>query len=275
MQRYAFKVFYDGTKPFYGLQRQPAFRTVEGELVRAMIKSRQMSSDPSVARFSSAGRTDRFVSALGNVFAANVDVEPRPAAINSKLGDDIRVWARAKVPASFDPRREALRRHYKYFAYVAEQMDLDLMIEASKRFVGIHDFRSFAHRPSKSSSVREIFDLLLTRLGDNFICISIVGDSFLRKMIRKIVGSLIHVGSSLLEPAYIERLFDPKYPLPKRGVPAASPEGLTLWDVDYGFPFEVDRYAVVKLQTSLVKSLTMLVAKKAMLHQFRSLSEKE
>jgi len=273
--RYAFKVFYDGTKPFYGLQRQPDIRTVEGELIRALTRSRQMSSDPSVANFATAGRTDRYVSALGNVFAVNVEGELRPAAINSKLGDDIRVWARAKVPASFNPRREALRRHYKYFAYVAEQTDLDLMIEVSKQFVGIHDFRSFAHRPSKSSSVRGIFDVSFNRLGDNFICISIVGDSFLRKMVRKIVGSLIHVGSGLLEPVYIGRLFDPRYPLPKRGVPAAPPEGLVLWDIDYSFLFEVDRYAVAKLQRSLVKDLTTLVAKKAMRHQFRSLSENQ
>ena len=275
MQRYAFKVFYDGAKPFYGFQRQPDIRTVEGELIRALTKSRQVSSDPSVTDFASAGRTDRFVSALGNVFAVNAEGELRPAVINSRLSDDIRVWARAKVPVSFNPRREALRRHYKYFAYVAEQMDLDLMFEVSKQFVGVHDFRSFAHRPSKSSSIREIFDVSFGRLSDNFICIGIVGDSFLQRMVRKIVGSLIHVGSGLLEPDYIGRLFYPTYPLPKRGIPAAPPEGLVLWDIDYSFPFEVDRYAVAKLQESLVKSLTALVAKKAMFHQLESPLEKQ
>jgi tRNA pseudouridine38-40 synthase len=273
VQRYAFKVFYDGAKPFYGFQRQPGIRTVEGELIRALVKSRQVSSDLSIAGFLSAGRTDRFVSALGNVLAVNAEGELRPAVINSKLGEDIRVWARAKVPPSFNPRREALRRHYKYFARVDEHMDLDLMIEASKQFAGIHDFRNFAHRPSGSSSVREILDLSFTRLGDDFISINVVGDSFLHRMVRRIVGALFSVASGSLTSANVGRLLDPSSPLPKGGILSAPPEGLVLWDIEYSFPFEVDRYAVEKLQRSLVRSLTILEAKKAMLQQCRTLSE--
>lgn len=268
MQRYAYKVFYDGTKPFYGSQIQPNIRTVEGELIRGLMRTRAFPSDLSAAGFASAGRTDRFVSALGNVFAVNLERNMTPATINSKLkSDDIRVWASAHVQDSFNPRR-ALKRHYKYFAYNAEEIDLGLLMETAKLFLGEHDFRHFAHRPSNTNSVRKISDLSVTSLRDNFICFDIIGDSFLRRMVRRIVGSLIYVARGLLRQSEIQKLFDPSSPAPKMGVPSASPEGLILWDVDYGFLFEVDDYAMKKLRETIVKSMTSLVIKRAIQNRF-------
>jgi tRNA pseudouridine38-40 synthase len=267
VQRYAFKVFYDGTKPFYGSQRQPSIRTVEGELIRALMRTQALPSDFNAARFTSAGRTDRFVSALGNVFAVNLERNLTPAAINSKLkSDGIRVWASVQVQDSFNPRR-ALNRHYKYFVSAVEGMDLGLLIETSKLFLGVHDFRHFAHRSSNENSVRRISDFSVISLWDNFICFDIIGDSFLRRMVRKIVGSLIYVALGLLKQTEIQNLFDPSSSVPKMGVPSASPEGLVLWDVDYGFPFEVDDYAVKKLRETLLKSMTSLVIKKSILNR--------
>jgi tRNA pseudouridine38-40 synthase len=267
VQRYAFKVFYEGTKPFYGSQRQPNIRTVEGDLIRALMRTHALPSEFNAARFASAGRTDRYVSALGNVFAVNAERDLTPAAVNSKMGsDDIRVWASARVSDSFNPRR-ALKRHYKYFACAAEGMDLGLLIETSKLFVGVHDFRSFAHRPSKENSIREITDFSLVGPADNFICFSIIGDSFLRRMVRKIVGALLYVALGLLKPTEIQQLFDPRNPIPRMGVPSAPAEGLVLWDVDYGFPFEVDGYAVKKLRVALMKSIGQLVIKKVLLNE--------
>jgi tRNA pseudouridine38-40 synthase len=273
VQRYAFKVYYDGTKPFYGFQRQPNVSTVEGELIRALIRTRAVAPDLYAAKFSSAGRTDRFVSALGNVFAINTGGNLLPRVINSKLrSDGISVWARAQVPVSFNPR-QALKRHYRYFMRVDDGIDLRLIVQVSKLFMGVHDFRNFAHRPSGSSSVREITDVSISRLNDNFACISIIGDAFLRKMIRKIIGTLIHVSLGLLRPENVEKLFDPKNPLPKRGVPTVPPEGLVLWDVDYGFPFEVDNYALRKLRRSITEGMTVLVAKKMILDALEGLRE--
>ncbi len=267
MQRYAFKVFYEGTKPFYGSQRQANIRTVEGDLIRALMRTQVLPSDLNAVKFASAGRTDRYVWSLGNVFAVNAERDLTPAAVNSKMGsDDIRVWASARVSDSFNPRR-ALRRHYKYFACVAQGMDLELLIETSKLFVGAHDFRSFAHRPSKENSTREITDFSVVGPSDNFICFSIIGDSFLRRMVRKIVGALLYVALGLLKPTEIQQLFDPMTPIPKMGVPSAPAEGLVLWDVDYGFPFEVDGYAVKKLRVALMNSIRQLMIKKVLLNE--------
>lgn len=268
MHRYVYKVFYDGTKPFYGSQRQPSLRTVEGELFHALTSARQLPPDISAARFRFAGRTDRFVSALGNVFAVNLVSNTTPATINSKLKtDDIRVWASAQVQDSFNPRR-ALSRHYKYFSFIEEGTNLASLIETSRLFLGVHDFRHFAQRPSNEDSVRKISSLSVVRLQDNFLCLDIIGESFLRRMVRRIVGSLIYVARGLLEQAEIEKLFDPNGSIPRKGVPSASPEGLILWNVDYGFRFEEDEYAIRKLRETILKSMTNLMIKKAILNGF-------
>lgn len=271
LQRYAYKIYYDGAS-FYGFQRQPKVRTVEDELIKALVKTRAVSPDPAVAEFASAGRTDRYVSALGNVFAVNAERTLTPAAINSKLSDDIRAWSSARVPTSFNPRR-ALRRHYKYLLHATEGINLDLMNQAAEMFLGVHDFRRFAHRPRKVSSVREISELSISRKSDEFIFISVVGDSFLRRMVRKIVGVLIYVASDILKLGEVERLFDPMSVLPRMGVPAAPPENLILWDVDYGFPFEIDEYALNKLKLDLEKQVVELVIRRTMLSALKEFGE--
>jgi tRNA pseudouridine38-40 synthase len=270
LQRYAYKIYYDGTR-FYGFQRQPKVKTIEEELMKALIHTRALSHDPATAAFASAGRTDRFVSALGNVFAVNTETNLAPVTINSWLSDGIRVWSRASVPISFDPRH-ALRRHYKYLLQKGDQIDLDLMTKAAEMFLGVHDFRRFAHRPSEGSSVREIYELSIEP-KDDFICISVVGDGFLRRMVRKIVGALTYVASGLLNLEEVRRLFDPVSSFPPMGVPTAPPRNLILWDVDYGFSFEIDTYAVRKIQLELTNNLMELIRSRTMLNALQELGK--
>jgi tRNA pseudouridine38-40 synthase len=247
---------------------QSTVRTVEGELLLALRRTGALLSDADAVRFAFAGRTDRFVSALGNVFAVNLETNATPATINSRLkSDDIRVWASAQVQDSFNPR-QALKRHYKYFAYNSEGIDLEPLVETSKLFLGVHDFKHFAHRLSNTNSVRKISEITVVNSPHHFICFDIVGDSFLRRMVRRIVGSLIYVARGILKQTEIRKLLDPSSSVPRMGIPSAPPEGLVLWDVDYGFPFEIDDYAVKKLQESLMKSLTSLVIKEAILNRF-------
>ena len=108
-RRYAIKVCYEG-RGFSGSQRQPALRTVEGEFLSALDGLKINYTD-----FKAAGRTDRGVSALGNVFALTTEsglISPR--IINSELPLDIRVLAVKTVVSGFNPRF-AVERVYKYF----------------------------------------------------------------------------------------------------------------------------------------------------------------
>lgn len=92
MPRYALKVYYDGSN-FFGSQRQPNQRTVEGELLSAFKKL-----GAKIEKFQSAGRTDKGVSAFGNVFAVTTQFELKARALNSFLPGDVRVLA-ISIPA--------------------------------------------------------------------------------------------------------------------------------------------------------------------------------
>src|SRR3990172_8393699 len=77
MARIAMKIAYEGS-PFSGYARQPRLRTVEGEVVRALLRARAIDDNRS-SRFEGASRTDRGVSAFGNVVAFDTWLAPAPA----------------------------------------------------------------------------------------------------------------------------------------------------------------------------------------------------
>lgn len=228
--RVALKIAYDG-RHFYGHQRQPDWRTVEGECLAA-LRSAQVIRDLRESFFRSASRTDRGVSAIGNVIAFNSAL--RPAAVVGAFNDrarDLWAWAYAEVPAAFHPRH-ARERWYRYHLY--EDLDADSLSEAGVLFVGEHDFRSFTSDPPTSPFAISRVDVVKT---DDAIAIDVRAPSFRRGMVRRIVAAMVaHAKREA-------RLADIRAAL--AGTPhdfgAAPPEPLFLMDVSYGFPFQVAR----------------------------------
>src|SRR2546425_9574197 len=102
--RIALKIAYDGTA-FHGQARQPGLRTVEGEVIHALVRARVI-WDAKSSSFQSASRTDAGVSALGNVVAFHSPLAPSAAgrAFNGK-SRGVWAWAVAKVPDDFSARR--------------------------------------------------------------------------------------------------------------------------------------------------------------------------
>jgi len=101
--RIALKIAYDGTR-FYGFQRQPDLRTVEGDIIKVLKKLRII-EDVREANFKGASRTDRGVSAFGNVIAFDT-AKPEltePRILNHHLRD-IWILGKAEVPEDFHPR---------------------------------------------------------------------------------------------------------------------------------------------------------------------------
>ena len=97
--RYAFQVAYDGSR-YFGFVRQPSRPTIEAELLKTFKKCgiyRKLKK----ARFRTASRTDRGVSAIGQVVALNVVEKPNLRLINACLPDDIAVLAAAEVGPRF------------------------------------------------------------------------------------------------------------------------------------------------------------------------------
>ena len=129
--RIALKFAYDGNK-FYGYARQPNLKTVEEELIKALIKH-GIIEDTQDSIFRSASRTDKNVSAFGNVIAFNTTSSKK--SILQELSDeskDIIVFGVKDVESDFNPRY-AKYRHYCYYLNVKD-LDENKIISASSAF---------------------------------------------------------------------------------------------------------------------------------------------
>ena len=99
-------------------------------------------------RYTRCGRTDKGVSALGNVSSLHVrelKSDDYTSRLNRALPPDIRMLGHAIVPASFDARFSCIFREYNYF-FFAEQLDVRLMASSAQKLVGTHDFRNFCKK---------------------------------------------------------------------------------------------------------------------------------
>lgn len=235
---------YDGMN-YSGWQNQDNVITIQEKLEEA-IKS----VTGEVVRLIGSGRTDGGVHAMGQVanFYTNstIPAERFKFALNIVLPEDISIIDSEEVGLDFHSRFSATRKRYKYlifngkvaspiyrnFSYhIKYDLDLDKMREAAKELIGTHDFLSFKGRKSiVNNTMRTIYKIEIER-KDNFIEITIEGNSFLRYMVRIIVGTLIGVGSGRFEKEDIIKILSDKC-RNSAGI-TAPPQGLYLEKVFY------------------------------------------
>ncbi|MBM4240837.1 MAG: tRNA pseudouridine(38-40) synthase TruA [Euryarchaeota archaeon] len=247
MRNVALKVAYIGTN-YYGFQRQPNLKTVEGELIDALKKSNLIDNFKN-AGYSIAGRTDRGVHALGNVVSFRTDKDVIINQINDFLPEDIRILGKANVHFGFKPRF-AQSRHYKYIIVDSGNLNLKLMVEASKKFCGTHNFQNFSKR-SERNPIRTIDTINIQKDAEkeDIITIDVVGESFLWNMVRKIVKVLFKIGNGESGIDEIDKFFDLTSKVVIKPMP---PECLILMDVEYKrVEFEFDEYAKRKFLSRL------------------------
>jgi len=127
---------------------------------------------------------------------------------------------------------------WRYVLYYPFPLDEEAMREAAARFVGTHDFASFAASTGSEdddkerATEREIYSAELARTPDNEeLHFTVRGRSFLRYMVRKMVGTLLDVGRGKLTPADIDRLYELK-DRSKSG-PTVPPHGLFMVEVQH------------------------------------------
>ena len=230
MMRVALKVAYDG-RDFHGFARQPDLRTVEGEIVHALIKS-GLIAGLKASRFRGASRTDAGVSAIGNVVA--FDGEAADAATVGRFNEIARgvwAWAVAELPPGYDPRR-AHARWYRYL--LTGTHDLGPLRNAANAFIGTHDFRAFAS-PDEGRTRRRV-DAIGVSGAEHGTLIDVRAPSFLRAMVRRIVAALLAVENGrVTEDDIRTALANGKGP----DLGQVPPEPLVLMDVDLGVPFRV------------------------------------
>lgn len=249
MIRVALKLAYIGTG-FYGFQRQPDLRTVEGELLKA-LNDLDIIPNLGQANYSIAGRTDRGVHALGNVVSFRTRKMPIINQINDVLPNDIRILASAQVPMGFKTRY-AYRRHYRYILSkdrLDRDLDIDKMKEAANLMEGTHNFINFSKR-NERTPIRKV-DHVIVKPRNKVFIVDVIGESFLWNMVRKMMAVLLSVGRCEIEVADVQEYLDPE------NTPAITPmppESLILMDVRYkGLQFNEDEYARFRFRESLIE----------------------
>jgi tRNA pseudouridine38-40 synthase len=133
---------------------------------------------------------------------------------------------------------------WRYVLHYPFPLDEERMRAAAQRFVGSHDFAAFAASTGSEdddkerSTVREIYATELLRSADEEeLVFTVRGRSFLRYMVRKMVGTLLDVGRGRLEPADIERLYESR-DRSKAG-PTVPAQGLWMVSVEHEEAFRL------------------------------------
>ena len=249
MRYFKLTIAYDGTD-YHGWQAQSNKPTIQGQIIGVLERLTQER-----IALHGAGRTDAGVHALGQVGSFRTQSALSAAefqrALNALLPHEIRIVGCDEVGPTFNARWSARGKTYRYRLYRGKvvppfihryvlhypfPLDEDRMRDAAARFVGMHDFTSFAASTGSEeddrerSTEREIFSTDLSRSPDNEeLVFTVKGRSFLRYMVRKMMGSLLDVGRGKLAPEDIDRLFELK-DRSKSG-PTVPPQGLVMVEV--------------------------------------------
>ena len=250
--RIAIKFAYDGKK-FQGYARQPNMKTVEGELIKNFTQQ-DFIEDATKSCFRSASRTDKGVSALGNVVAFNTDSSKEHIfqTLMSKMAD-ILVYGIKIVEPNFYPRYAKWRMYRYYLKY--HNFPLEKLLSATALFTGEHNFHNFARVEVDKNPIRTIDNILVTEQDDFFI-IDFYAQTFLWHQIRRIVSALEKVIIGKLEKKQIiDALANPDKKVDFGLAPA---EPLILRDIIYDFEFEYDKKLLDRLsllEKNVVSSL--------------------
>jgi tRNA pseudouridine38-40 synthase len=244
MARIKLTLEYDGTA-YVGWQLQP-----NGVSVQAVVEQALARLVGCPVRVHSSGRTDAGVHALGMV--CHFDTErslPQSAwreGLNRFLPPDVVVRDAETVADDFHARFSARGKCYRYTILrsdvrspllartswqIKQPLDLELMDQASRAFVGVHDFSAFRTSGcAAGTTTREIFSLALHEQGA-LLQVEVCGSGFLKNMVRMMIGTLVEIGRGKREAEDIEKMLSGQ----QVGSPAltAPAAGLCLVEVWY------------------------------------------
>jgi tRNA pseudouridine38-40 synthase len=256
MINYKIVLEYDGSR-YNGWQRQGnTDNTIQGKLEQ--IISRYFDQ---TVEIHGSGRTDAGVHAIGQVanFKINPDLVPVfidihnlstiHCDLNTYLPEDIRITDISIVDSRFHARLNAVSKVYqyrisltnkknvfdrKYCATITEALNIELMKDSAKSFLGQHDYAPFSDTKTKKSTVRYVKDISfneITSSTDHYLIVDFTGNGFLYHTVRLMMGTLIKIGAGQCPPSIIEDIFNSGN---RKLVPFMAPaEGLTLVKVEY------------------------------------------
>lgn len=234
---------YDGTN-FFGMQKQEKARTVAGEIeksLKAILKEE--------VNLVNSGRTDRGVHALKQVsnFITNSKIpsERLQYALSKSFPGDINLLQLEEVEEDFNARFSAKWRSYIYklspkkdifqrnrVMFVREDIEVERLNKILSPLKGRHDFGSFRKADcGAQNGIREIYEIYAYKVNEE-IHIYLKANSFLKSMVRIIVGSALAVYfKDKPEDYLINKLSNPN--IQENGKIMAEPQGLYLYEVEY------------------------------------------
>ncbi|XP_026738707.1 tRNA pseudouridine synthase A isoform X2 [Trichoplusia ni] len=244
---------------YYGMQRNPGVRTIEEDLLKALMEAKYITEDDfnnqQNAQFQRSSRTDKGVSAARQVVSLKLPLEVDIGEINKRLPDCIKVFGIKRVTNRFNSKSKCNARTYSYTlpTYVLEpslvtdeerkqyritqekQEQIKKVLEVYKGTKSYHNFTEKKHFHDPSA-LRFIMGFTLDRLfvesDMEFAVLLVKGQSFMLHQIRKMVGLAIAILRGHTDSSILEKVFGKD----KVMIPTAPGLGLVLDTVHY------DRY---------------------------------
>lgn len=236
---------YDGTD-FCGWQSQrDVTPSIQDTIETALAKLFQ-----SQTRITAAGRTDAGVHAKGQVISFITDSTIPLRGIlrggNSLLPESIRFLEVDEAPQTFNPRRDAILRWYRYtafnrtaapaimrqyMAHIPYHLDFRLLEKACNLFEGIHDFAAFRSADCSAKRTRLNLEIFQFKREDDILNFDLKCRSFLQNMVRILIGAVIETARGRLSLDFLKETLESG----KRDsrIPTAPACGLTLMKVYY------------------------------------------
>ena len=241
MNSYKLSIAYDGTN-YYGFQKQKNKPTIHGKLEEAL----NLLLDSYELNYS--GRTDAGVHAKSQIVNIKTDLNldsKKISSINKILGDSISINSFKIVSSNFHARYGATERTYKYLVRDSKSnyphlnkntyqhyslLNLEDLNKVAKLFIGEHNFSSFSRTEKFNNPERSIFSSKWIKKNEIYEY-TIIANSFLRNMVRNIVGvQLAYCDQKLSLQDILNEL---KKPSGERLNFIAPAHGLILWKVKY------------------------------------------
>lgn len=246
MPRYKIEIEYDGTN-YCGWQKQKDQISIQEIIENSLLKSFNQKVE-----VIASGRTDAGVHALGQIAHFDLDKNLNEFQMMMAINQNISftqnvVITNCKVVSNeFHSRFDAKMRFYQYKIinrkapltldknrawHVAQKLDLDKIVEASKYLLGQHDFSSFRDTECQAQSpIKTLNKIEISKIGEK-ITFEVSAKSFLHHMVRNIVGTLILVGKGKIAVADMKKILEAKDR--KMSGPNAPACGLYFLNVEY------------------------------------------
>jgi tRNA pseudouridine38-40 synthase len=243
MSRFKLYIEYEGTR-YSGWQMQKQSKTVQGklyEIAERIFKGERL-------EIYGSGRTDAGVHALCQVAHLEAKTMLAPEIIRMKFNDelpsDINIIEVEKVNPKFHARHDAKSRSYIYQIsrrrtafgkpfvwWIKDDLNFEKMSNASKLFIGMRDYRSFADKDDEEKSTKVLIEKIQMKEDSDMILIRIIGSHFLWKQVRRMIGVLVEIGRGKLTEKDLKYFLEHQSPAPAKFT--APPSGLFLEKVVY------------------------------------------